>query len=145
MNLSSCKLEIVFRFGELRNEYMGVKIRYGDQESVLQPQDGTIYCYEQAVILPCTIDLEFFGKNTDRDTEVDSNGNITRDKHVLIKEIRLDSIPVEPLYLKRHLTLVSDANQVTSDYVGFNGRMCINLDQSNVFSQILLMKHLGES
>jgi len=145
MNLSSCKLEIVFRFGELRNEYMGVKITHPGSESTLQPTEGTVYCYEKNIVLPCRVDLDFFGKNTDRDTEVDSNGNILRDKHVLLKEIRLDNMPIEPLYLKRRLCLINDSNTVYSDYIGFNGRMSIDFDQSNVFSQILLMKHLGES
>lgn len=145
MHLSVCKLEIVFRFGELRNEYMGVKITLPEAQSTLQPTEGTIYCYEQTITLPCTVHLDFFGKNINQDTEVDSNGNILRDKHVLLKELRLDNIPVEPLYLKRRLCLVNDQETVYSDYIGFNGRMSINLDQSNVFSQILLMKHLGES
>lgn len=145
MNLNVCKLEIVFQFSELRNEYMGVKITLPGTESTLLPTEGTIYCYQQTITLPCRLHLDFFGKNMHKDTEVDSNDTIIRDKHVLLKEIRLDNIPVEPLYLKRHLCLVNDQKTVYSNYIGFNGRMSIEFEQSNVFSQILLMKHLGES
>lgn len=142
--MNKCKLEIFFRFIEFNNEYMGVKIRYNNAESTLTPTDDLVYCYEQEIILPCIIDLEFFGKTNGKDTKIDEHGTVLKDKHVLIKAIKLDNLPVEPLYLKRRLELKYDHGSNCSNYIGFNGHMQINFEKSNVFNQLLHMKRLGE-
>jgi hypothetical protein len=142
--MNVCKLEIFFRFIELNNAHMGVKIQYNGIESVLNPVDESVYCYEQEITLPCSIHLEFFGKDTIKDTKIDEHGNILKDKHVLIKSIKLDNFPIEPLYLKRRLELVHNNGTNYSNYIGFNGHMEIKFEKSNVFAQVLHMKRLGE-
>jgi len=138
--MNSCKLEILFQFAEVRNSYMTVKVC----DSEITPTDGDIYCYEQAITLPTTIELEFTGKDSACDTIVDEAGNIVKDKHVLIKEIRLDNMPVEPLYLERRLKLEHGDQINYSNYIGFNGKMTIQFDKPDVFRQLMEWKRLGE-
>lgn len=143
--MNTCKLEIFFRFAEIDDKYMGVRIQYNGTESTLVPTSNLEYCYEQDIILPCSITLEFFGKDSNKDTKIDENGNIIKDKHVLIKSMKLDNMPVEPLYLKRYLGLNHASGINFSNYIGFNGNMEIKFEKSNVFNQIQFFKHLGEN
>ena len=143
--MNRCKLEIFFKFFDIRGEYMGVEIQSGDVKSSMIPSDSSTHCFEQEISLPHKIVLTFFGKNQDRDTEIDDNGNVVRDKCVIIKDIRLDNIPVDPLYLKRLLCLEHSSGVSNSNYIGFNGSMTLEFSRSNVFHQILEMKRLGEN
>lgn len=142
--MNQCKLEIFFKFVDIDGQFMGVTVKHHSDESTLLPTDAAVHCYSTEVELPTQIDLTFFGKNQNNDTKIDEQGNITQDKHVLIKEIRLDNITVEPLYLKRRLKLEHKDGVNYSNYIGFNGCMKIEFNQPNVFLQIMEMKRLGE-
>jgi hypothetical protein len=142
--MNECKLEIFFRFVEIDGKYMGVKIRYNELESVLTPVDNSTYCYEQNIKLPCSVHLDFFGKDNSKDTKIDEQGNILKDKHTLIKAINLDNLPIESLYVKRKLELIHSNGATNSNYIGYNGAMVIQFEKSNVFAQVLHMKRLGE-
>lgn len=142
--MNRCLLEIYLRFFEFNGEYMGAKIQYDNLESTLTPTDDSIYCYQQQILLPCTIGIEFFGKQQGKDTAVDSEGNVLKDKHVVVKAIKLDSMPVDQLYIKRRLKLNHVEGPTYSNYIGFNGHLTLTFEKSNVFNQILHMKHLGE-
>ena len=140
--MNSCTLQILFKFGEIRNEYMTVSVN--NSQSIITPTDGEIYCYEQQLLLPDSVTLEFSGKCNGQDTDVDKDGNIIKDKHVIITEIRLDNLPMHPLYLKRRLKLEYGDQINYSNYVGFNGKMVINFNKPDVFRQLMYWKHLGE-
>jgi hypothetical protein len=138
--MNSCKLQILFRFAEVRNHYMTVKIN----DSTITPTDGEVYCYEQLINLPTEINLEFNGKDSNIDTIIDEGGNIIKDKHILIQEIKLNGMPVDPLYLERRLKLEYGKQINYSNYIGFNGKMTIQFNKSDVFRQIMEWKRLGE-
>ena len=142
--MNQCKLEIFFKFVDIDGQFMGVTVKHNNKGSTLLPTDTSVHCYSTEVDLPVQVDLTFFGKNQDKDTKIDDQGKIIQDKHVLIKEIRLDNIVVEPLYLKRRLKLEHPNGANYSNYIGFNGCMKIELDQPNVFLQVMKMKRLGE-
>jgi hypothetical protein len=138
--MNSCKLQIVFKFFEVRNEYMTVKIH----DSSITPTDGEVYCYEQMITLPTQLDLEFGGKDSNNDTIIDKDGNIIKDKYVLITEIRLDGMMIEPLYLQRRLKLEYNGQVNYSNYIGLNGKMTIEFNKPDVFRQLMEWKRLGE-
>lgn len=142
--MNKCKLEIFFRFVGLDDKYMGVTIHHGGTVSTLQAVDDSAYSYVQEIELPTKVELEFFGKNKDTDTRIDAQGKIIADKHVILKGIKLDNVPVEPLYLRRRLCLEHENGVTYSNYIGFNGTMVIQFDSPNVFSQIMTFKRLGE-
>lgn len=142
--MSHCKLEIFFKFADIDGKYMGVTVEYNNQRSTIVPDDDTVYCYSQDIKLPAELKLEFFGKNKNQDTKIDKCGNIVQDKHVIIKEIKLDNISIDPLFVKRKLALTHDGGINYSNYIGFNGTMTIQFDKNNVFFQILNFKRLGE-
>jgi hypothetical protein len=138
--MNNCNLQILFQFAEVWNSYMTVKV----DDSEITPTDGEVYCYEKTITLPTKITLEFSGKNNNGDTIIDEAGNIVKDKCVIIKEIRLDNMPVEPLYLERRLKLEYGEQINYSNYIGFNGKMTIQFDKPDVFRQLMEWKRLGE-
>lgn len=138
MNL--CKLEIVFKFAEVHGSFMTVKIN----DTVLSGVNNEVQCYEKLITLPDSVTLEFSGKNQTTDTILDGDQNIIKDKHILIKEIRLDNMPVERLYLERRLKLEHDNKVVYSNYIGFNGKMVIQFNKPDVFRQLLEWQRLGK-
>lgn len=142
--MNKCNLKIVFSFVGLRDEYMTVSVTHQAQTSTITPDSDKIYYYEQDIILPTMIELTFSGKISGQDTEVDKNGHIVRDKHVLIKEILLDNMSVESLYLMRRLKLNYQDQHNYSNYIGFNGNMIIQFNKPDVFRQLMEFKRLGE-
>ena len=108
------------------------------------PNNSDEYLYEQLIALPTEINLEFGGKDLAKDTMVDEVGNIIKDKHVLIQEIKLDNMLVEPLYLQRRLKLEYNDQINYSNYIGFNGTMIIQFNKPDVFRQCMECKRLGE-
>lgn len=142
--MTKCNIKILFKFGELQNKFMSVKISCQGVQSTIEPSDNNAVWHSQDITLPAKLELEFLGKNNMCDTEIDVDGKIIKDKHVLIKEILLDNIAVEPLYLKRYLLLQHQTGVSHSNYIGFNGRMIIDLPMPNVFLQIMDWKRLGE-
>lgn len=91
------------------------------------------------VVLPTTLTLEFFGKDYAHDTVVDSSNNILEDLHIEILEIKLDCFTMSPHYLAQKLPLNTvDGKVIHSSYIGFNGKMPVNLSELSVFQQIML-------
>jgi len=143
--MNHCNLKILFEFIVMNDEYMGVEIKSGNKELVVvEPNNGSLYCFEQTIFLPHKINLRFFGKNQDKDTEVDINGNIVRDKALIIKDIRLDDIPVSKYYLQRHIKIKHQNGEILSNYIGFNCESLIEFDQMTAFHQLMEIKRLGE-
>jgi hypothetical protein len=143
--MNFCNLTIVFEFGEVNNKYMTVFLEHNNKIVSITPSDSLLVEFNKKIELPTQLHLKFKGKNNSKDTIIDDKGNIVKDKHVLIKQILLDNIAVEPLYLTRQLKLQHQNQIVQSNYVGFNGTMSIDLVRSNVFFQLMDWKRLGEN
>jgi hypothetical protein len=143
--MNFCNLTIVFEFGEVNNKYMTVFLEHNNKIVSITPSDSSLVEFNKKIELPTQLHLKFKGKNNSNDTIIDDKGNIVKDKHVLIKQILLDNIAVEPLYLTRQLKLQHQNQIVQSNYVGFNGTMSIDLARSNVFFQLMDWKRLGEN
>ena len=143
--MNQCQLQIFLDFrSSIDNECMSVSIEHANNISTVLPQEETVFCYETSIILPCRISLSFGNKKNGKDTTLDEYGNIIKDKCVIITDLKLDGLSVDPLYLVRHLELTHSGGPSWSNYVGFNGEMVIDFKYNNVFNQILHFKRLGQ-
>ena len=139
-NLQACKIQFKFEFGLINNQFMQVNVINGNQNNLVIPNNNNIGIVEFSVELPTQIMLTFTGKNPNTDTLVDENGNITKDMYVKIVSILLDGFELNNIFLHQKIKLLTETNQeIITSYVGFNGSIRIDLSESSVFSQYLLM------
>ena len=128
------EIEIQFYFAELNNETMSVRIEHNNISHVISNQSELV-TYKSELNLPTKLTIDIFGKNMDTDTIVDGNGKIIKDKHVAIKKVLLDGIPLSPRVLYKFFT-----SQCDYTYIGFNSSICVNLDKANIFFQVTEME-----
>ena len=144
--MNQCQIQIFLDFKSAHNkECMWVLAEYDNKISTIAPQEETIFCYEESIVLPCSLTLTFDGKTLGQDTVVDQQGDIIRDKCVIITDIKLDGLSIEPLYLVKHIELKNKTESNYSNYIGFNGKMVLDFDYSNVFNQLMYFKRLGQN
>ena len=140
LNLQACKIKFEFEFGSIDNRFMQVTVINRDQTNLVTPNDSNIGIVEIDIELPTQIILTFTGKNPDTDTLADENGNITKDIYVKIVSILLDGFELNDTYLHQKIKLLTETNQeIITSYIGFNGSIQMDLSESSVFSQYLLM------
>ena len=103
------------------------------------PNSANIAEISLLVPMPSSVVLEFSGKDHNHDTVVDANNNILEDLHIEILEIGLDCFIMSPHYLAQRIQLNTvDGKVIHSTYIGFNGKMPIDLNKNSVFQQIML-------
>lgn len=76
---------------------------------------------------PMVIQIKVTGKGPN-DTQVDANGGITCDKHVLISNLHISGIPVKNWMLEKY---VVEFDHRRTNYLGSNGTATIHLPKSN--------------
>lgn len=76
---------------------------------------------------PMVIQITVTGKGPN-DTQVDSNGRITGDKHVLISNLHISGIPVKNWMLEK---CVVEFDHRNTNYLGTNGTATICLPKSD--------------
>lgn len=138
--LNSCNLEFKFEFGLVDGRYMQTTIQVNSTEYTVIPNNSCFNTKQLVVDLPTQVVLKFTGKNTDTDTIVDNNGQIIKDMFVKIISISLDGFILPEKFLHQQLILVTDTGQqINSAYIGFNGKLVIDMPQKTVFLQYLSM------
>jgi hypothetical protein len=84
------------------------------------------------VVLPGDLVLEVYNKNQN-DTEIDEHHNIKRDKHIKVKSLVVDNMPVPANTLYKLLKLTHSQGESFGPYFGFNGSCQIRFDTQNTF------------
>lgn len=129
-------LEIVLKFGELNGQTMSVELLTEDQKFLVSGVTGK-HVFSTSISFPTQIEMHFSGKNQITDTVIDENGKIIKDKYVKIESIAIDGIYLPKQYLQQGIELITnDQRKIVSDYIGFNGKIQIKFDKSNLFYQI---------
>ena len=90
------------------------------------------FSFTTEVCLPGELILDVYNKNPN-DTEIDENNNIKRDKHIKVKSLLVDNMPVRPETLYKLLTLTHSQGESHGPYFGFNGSCKIVFDTQNTF------------
>lgn len=133
-------MKFTFEFGLLDNRYMQTSVTSGKYNQLVIPASNNIGTVDFDVELPAQIILKFSGKNSDTDTLIDENGNIISDMYVKIDSISMDGFELSKIFLHQKITLLTESGQkIQTSYFGFNGISIIELPESSVFSQYLLM------
>ena len=94
--------------------------------------DGDHATFKQMIDWPSVVKIVLTNKNNLCDTEVDSHGKVIADKYIELKEIIVDRIPVNQSVISA-IRLTTTDTVINSSYWGFNGTVCINLDQTDSF------------
>lgn len=124
-----------FEFVCVNDQYMNLTILNQNQQFVVTHDRPSITFN---LILPTSVTLQFSGKNYNTDTVVDLDGNIVQDKFIKIVSVDVDRFRLPETFLYRKLTInTDDGRSYTTPYIGFNGRMHLVLDQTDIFSQYL--------
>jgi hypothetical protein len=89
---------------------------------------------------PMLIELVVNGKQL-TDTQIDQDGNIIKDKHILVSKLLLAGVPVKKWLLEQYV--VSCDNQNTN-YLGFNGIAKIHLPKKDAFDNHLHLISLNK-
>jgi len=141
-----CGLAIHFEFTQVNGACMSVAVQVGEYAGVMNPDSAGIFVFEAPIVLPVKVHLIFSGKDMSKDTLCDSQGRIIEDKCIIIKAITLDRFPIDGYYLQKKLILYeTNSNRTTqSNYIGFNGTMCLDLDCVNVFFQLQKLARIGK-
>jgi len=98
--------------------------------------------------LPSKIILEVSGKNKN-DTIVDAQGNILKDKCIIIENVHVDGISPHINFLKKWPRLMvggKGSNKIVySNYFGFNGIVELEFEGANVFQWLLRTNKFRDS
>lgn len=118
-------------------------IDFPQQGLTVNPVAAGVYVTEFDLLIPSQIKMIFSGKNQDLDTILDHNNCIVQDLYVKLNRISLDNIPVEVHVSKIANFLSCSGLNLSTDYIGFNGELSINIDQDNTFDQIMTWNRLN--
>ena len=138
--ISSCIFKIVFEFGSIDGRIMQITVVNGDFTKQVIPDKNNIATVEFGIDLPTQIMLYFTGKNANTDTLVGEDGKIISDMYVKILEVAMDGFTLNEKFLHQKMKIQTESgSEIVTSYVGFNGSMCIDLAESDIFSQYLLL------
>lgn len=134
--LNQGRFELKLKFGQLPSG----KLIKAD----MYHEDQLCTGYAVDVTLPTKITLVVHGKDQKRDTILDHEGNILHDLYVKVVGVYLDGFDLGEEFLHKKLKFITDDGILTKPYIGFNGRLEFDLDQSTVFDQVLAWKNVVE-
>lgn len=141
-NLTSFQLTMKFEFGKCNNQIMDLSMVINDNPPIqILPNDNDQTTQvEIAVDLPTRLVLQFKGKDPNTGTLVDTNGLIIEDMFVKILSVAFDGFELNEKFIHQKIKLVTDTGQeILTSYIGFNGTVTLDLTESDMFSQYLLM------
>ena len=91
------------------------------------------FVYQTTVNFPADFAIRLAGKEPG-DTQVDSNGNIVKDKYIKIVNIEVDGLPCRQHYVHQNITLhTADNQEIVTSYWGFNGTVTLDFSEANSF------------
>lgn len=135
--LNKCKIGFEFEFGAIQGRCMTLQVLHDDNCYMVPGNQGTANL-QFDIVLPTTINLKFSGKNPNTDTLVDHDGKIIEDMYVKIVKINLDGFDLNEIFFHKKITICTDdLQQITTSYIGFNGMINLEFNESTVFKQYL--------
>jgi hypothetical protein len=129
------QLKLCFQFSDPQNS-MQLVINACNVE----PDETGKAIYTANIELPNTIVMEISGKGKN-DTIIDAQGNILKDKCIVLEEVKVNGISPHINYLKKWPRIIvggKGSNKIIySNYFGFNGTVELKLEGDNVFQWLL--------
>ena len=132
----TCKLKIKIEQGAIDGRTMLVELMAGSEKTSFNES------IEKDIKLPCSVSLLFSGKNNATDTIVDQDNNIVADMYTKILSIELDGISIPEVYIQKYLGIDTGEQKIYSSYIGFNGKMTLEFQESTLFQEINRIRHL---
>lgn len=139
-NLSSFQLTMEFEFGIVNGQIIKTLLQVDEQRIPIIPDDKGLAKIAVTVDLPAQLVLTFSNKDPNTGTLIDDCGNIIKDVFVKILSISFDGFELNEKFIHQKIKLLTETGQeIFTSYIGFNGIIVLNLTESNVFSQYVLM------
>lgn len=137
--LNKCKIGFEFEFGLVEGRHMTLEVSHGQESTVVLPGHDCKSKLQFDITLPTQITFKFYGKNSNTDTVVDSEGKITADVYIKIVKIDFDGFELNENFMHKKIKLCTDdAREIVTSYIGFNGSVNFDFTESDVFKQYLL-------
>jgi hypothetical protein len=136
--INRSQIELTFKFGQVREEYMTVRIVDSVGEKIAVPDISNQCVISTVVDFPGELTIYLDGKNNAIDTLVNDAGVITQDKFVQLTQVKLDRMLV-PDYFLQKWPLVNDSFITT--YFGFNGTVKLQFNELNSFYWLMKTKN----
>lgn len=106
---------------------MSLEICTQNHKLQIDPMPVGISHHTIELTVPDKICIRVWGKGIN-DTRLDAHGAIVQDKYILLRDMRVDRMSVDPHWLPRYLTLHTESGKtVESNYWGFNGQLEIEV------------------
>jgi len=129
------KVKLIFEVFCVDDQSMSMII---ENESFDNLPEGE-FTHEIDVDFPSKLRITLTGKNA-KDTIVE-NGEIVKDKAIILTDIKVHDVSVDKNYLPRFITLHTTNEDIVSNYWGFNGYIEIDFNASNSFNWLVQTKH----
>lgn len=126
IDLSQCRLKLVFKFVPLDEKYMNLTVVTNLETVEVQPADTVVI--EVNATMPSDIMLYLSGKGAN-DTIVSDDGKILADKHVELVAVEIDRLPVIQHFVQNWPV----SNNRRTSYFGFNETVVLELHEQNPF------------
>jgi len=133
MNMKS-EIELEFKIGHY-NGTMAMQIFVDDCKvfdcAEFESEQSIFKC---KVDWPAVMKIVVNNKNSSCDTEIDSHGNILRDKYIELKKVTVDRCPASLQFMKTVMLNTENNESLNKLYWGFNGTVILNFDQADSLS-----------
>jgi hypothetical protein len=128
-NLTNCKL--VFQQG-IHNGSMNM-LTYVNDELIADYKNTTQETFELSVdvVLPCCFKFVLSNKNSNTDTLVDNQGQITADKFIVLKQFFLARVEIPTHKLQAACKYTTDQGIFYDTYWGFNGQAVVDFSYNS--------------
>ena len=133
-DLNQGRFELRLKFGQLSSGKLIGATMYHEDRLCTE--------YSVDVTLPTKITLVVHGKDMNNDTRLDDKGNIIQDLYVRIMGVYLDGFNLGEEFLYKKIKFITEDGVLTTPYLGFNGRVEFDLDQTTVFDQVMAWKNV---
>lgn len=130
--MATSKVKLEFKFESVNDAYMLLTVN----GYPLLPESNGLATIELEQEFPGQIELTVSGKDMNHDTILDTEGQIVKDKHILLKSITVDRVLVPNHFV---LSWPKTSERSTS-YFGFNDSVCLNFEDSDSFYWLLKTK-----
>jgi hypothetical protein len=126
-------LSLTFEIGHCHGRSMNLLIQNNQYQMYYDQIESKTLTYTAPFEFPGQVSITVSGKGAN-DTTVDSEGNIVEDMYIKLTNIQVDQLNCDPYYLNKNIVLqTNDGQKHILQYWGFNGKIILDLPQSNSF------------
>lgn len=130
--MATSKVKLEFKFESVNDACMLLTV---NGQSIV-PDTLGLATVEFEQEFPGKVELTVSGKDMNHDTILDAEGQIIKDKHILLKSITVDRVLVPDHFVQSW----PKTSERSTSYFGFNDSIVLNFEDSDSFYWLLKTK-----